>query len=109
MLILGLALHLTVGAAVAILLASGIAAAAFSATQYALVYNIAPPEMRGRATGVLSIFIGSSMLGHWHAGLLFERLGSSRGDGSDGLRRLGRHAHARRLVVADADAPNWLT
>ena len=32
--------------------------------------------MRGRATGVLSIFIGSSMLGHWHAGLLFERLGS---------------------------------
>ena len=55
---------------------SGIAAAAFSSTQYALVYNIAPPEMRGRATGVLSIFIGSSMLGHWHAGLLFERLGS---------------------------------
>jgi hypothetical protein len=32
--------------------------------------------MRGRATGVLSIFIGSSMLGHWHAGLLFERFGS---------------------------------
>ncbi len=76
MLILGLAFHLTVGAAVTILLASGIAAAAFSSTQYALVYNIAPPEMRGRATGVLSIFIGSSMLGHWHAGLLFERLGS---------------------------------
>src|SRR5262249_34883709 len=76
LLILGLALHLTVGAAITILLMSGIAAAAFSSTQYALVYNIAPPEMRGRATGVLSIFIGSSMLGHWHAGLLFERLGS---------------------------------
>ena len=75
-LILGLALHLTVGTAVAILLVSGIAAAAFSSTQYALVYNIAPPEMRGRAAGLLSIFIGSSMLGHWHAGLLFERLGS---------------------------------
>lgn len=73
-LMLGLALHLTVGAAVAILLLSGVAAAAFSSTQYALVYNIAPPEMRGRATGVLSIFIGSSMLGHWHAGLLFEKL-----------------------------------
>ena len=58
-LILGLALHLTVGAAVIILLVSGIAAAAFSSTQYALVYNIAPPEMRGRATGMLSIFIGS--------------------------------------------------
>jgi hypothetical protein len=32
--------------------------------------------MRGRATGVLSVFIGSSMLGHWHAGLLFEKVGS---------------------------------
>jgi predicted MFS family arabinose efflux permease len=76
-LMLGLALNLTVGTAVAILLLSGVAAAAFSSTQYALVYNIAPPDMRGRATGVLSIFIGSSMLGHWHAGLLFERLGST--------------------------------
>jgi len=76
LLMLGLALNLTVGTAVALLLVSGVAAAAFSSTQYALVYNIAPPDMRGRATGILSIFIGSSMLGHWHAGLLFERLGS---------------------------------
>ncbi len=76
LLMLGLALHLTVGAAVAILLLSGVAAAAFSSTQYALVYSMAPPEMRGRATGMLSIFIGSSMLGHWHAGLLFEKLGT---------------------------------
>ena len=76
MLMLGLALHLSVGTAVIILFISGVAAPAFSSTQYALVYNIAPPDMRGRATGVLSIFIGSSMLGHWHAGLLFERLGS---------------------------------
>jgi predicted MFS family arabinose efflux permease len=76
LLMLALALHLTVGVAVAILLIVGVAAAAFSSTQYALVYNMAPPAMRGRATGMLSIFIGSSMLGHWHAGLLFERLGS---------------------------------
>lgn len=75
-LMLILALNLSVGTAVAMLLLTGLAAAAFSSTQYALVHNIAPPEMRGRATGVLSIFIGSSMLGHWHAGLLFERLGS---------------------------------
>jgi predicted MFS family arabinose efflux permease len=75
-LMLALALNLEPGAAVAILLMSGVAAAAFSSTQYALVHNMAPPQMRGRATGVLSIFIGSSMLGHWHAGLLFERLGS---------------------------------
>jgi MFS family permease len=76
LLVLGLALKLTVGAAVAILLVFGVASAAFSSTQYALVYSMAPPAMRGRATGVLSIFIGFSMLGHWHAGLLFERVGS---------------------------------
>jgi MFS family permease len=75
-LMLILAVNLNVGTAVIILLLTGLAAAAFSSTQYALVHNIAPPEMRGRATGVLSIFIGSSMLGHWHAGVLFERLGS---------------------------------
>jgi predicted MFS family arabinose efflux permease len=77
LLILGLALNLTAGTAVLSLLIIGLAAAAFSSTQYALVHNIAPPDMRGRATGVLSIFIGSSMVGHWHAGLLFERLGSA--------------------------------
>jgi len=76
MLMLGLALNLSPGMAVGTLLISGVAAAAFSSPQYALVYNIASPDARGRATGVLSIFIGSSMLGHWHAGLLFERLGS---------------------------------
>jgi len=76
LLVLALSLHLTVGTAVGVLLLLGVAAASFSSTQYALVYTIARPEMRGRATGVLSIFIGSSMLGHWHTGLLFERLGS---------------------------------
>ena len=76
-LMLLLSLSLTVGTAVAVLLLLGLAAAAFSSTQYALVYTIARPEMRGRAAGVLSIFIGSSMLGHWHTGLLFEQLGSA--------------------------------
>ena len=100
MLMLGLALHLTVGAAVAILLLSGIAAAAFSSTQYALVYNIAPPEMRGRATGMFSVFIGSSMLGHWHAGLLFEKLGTVAAMEVMACEGLGRHTGARCLMVA---------
>jgi hypothetical protein len=69
-------LVVTVGTAVAVLLMLGLASASFSATQYALIYVIAPPDMRGRATGVLSIFIGSSMFGHYHTGLLFEELGS---------------------------------
>jgi predicted MFS family arabinose efflux permease len=76
LLMLLMALHLTVPASVGILLLVGVCAAAFSSTQYALVYHMAPPEMRGRAAGVLSIFIGSSIVGHWHAGVLFERLGS---------------------------------
>jgi MFS family permease len=76
LLVVGLSLHLTVGTAVAAFLMLGLASASFSATQYALIYVIAPPDMRGRATGVLSLFIGSSMFGHYHTGLLFERLGS---------------------------------
>ena len=75
-LVAALSLHLTVGTAVATLLMLGVASASFSATQYALIYVIAPPEMRGRATGVLAFFIGSSIFGHYHTGLLFEKLGS---------------------------------
>jgi MFS family permease len=70
-LVLALSFHLTVGAAVPTLLVIGGAAASFSATQYALVHVSAPPEHRGRATGVLSMFIGSAMLGHYIAGQLF--------------------------------------
>jgi predicted MFS family arabinose efflux permease len=77
LLVAGLSLHLTTGAAIAVLLTLGLASASFSATQYALIHVIAPPEMRGRATGVLSLFIGSAMFGHYHTGWLFERLGSA--------------------------------
>lgn len=72
-----LSLHLTVSAAIPALLLMGACAAAFSATQYALVHISAPPEHRGRATGVLSIFIGSSMLGHYISGQLFGALPSA--------------------------------
>jgi hypothetical protein len=41
------------------------------------VYTLAPPELRGRATGGLQFFIGSSMVGHWMTGLLFQQLGSA--------------------------------
>ncbi len=75
-LVAALSLHLTVATAAATLPLLGVASASFSATQYALIYVIAPPEMRGRATGVLAFFIGSSMFGHYHTGLLFEKLGS---------------------------------
>ncbi|MEZ5818649.1 MAG: MFS transporter [Hyphomicrobiaceae bacterium] len=69
--ILLLSFHLTVPAAIPSLIFMGAAAASFSATQYALVHVSSPPEHRGRATGVLSMFIGSAMLGHYVAGQLF--------------------------------------
>ena len=72
-----LSLHLTVETAVGVLLLMGMGAAGFSATQYALVHVISPPETRGRATGVLSLFIGSSIVGHWVAGQLFGMLSSA--------------------------------
>lgn len=54
----------------------GAAGACFSATQYALVHVSVPPEVRGRAAGVLSVFIGTSLIGHYWAGQLFERDGT---------------------------------
>ncbi len=76
LLMLGLSLHLEVRTAVPALILIGGSAACFSATQYALVHVISPPEVRGRATGVLSLFIGSSMFGHYIAGQLFGGLPS---------------------------------
>lgn len=70
-LMLAMSFYLVVPVAVPALLMMGAAAAAFSATQYALVHVSAPPELRGRATGILSVFIGSSMAGHYLAGQLF--------------------------------------
>ena len=71
LLMFGLSFHLEVTTAVMVLFMVGAAAACFSATQYAIVHVNTPAEVRGRATGVLSLFIGSSMFGHYLAGQLF--------------------------------------
>lgn len=71
LLILALSFNLVLPFAVVILLLMGAAVACFSATQYALVHLSAPEEHRGRATGVLQLFIGSAMLGHYLSGQLF--------------------------------------
>jgi len=54
----------------------GVASAAFSATQYAIVHVSVPAEMRGRAAGVLAVFIGTSIVGHYWTGVMFERDGT---------------------------------
>lgn len=76
-LMLALSYLLTAGTTLVALLLMGVAAAGFSSTQYALVYSLAPPDMRGRATGLLSVFIGTSTLGLYNTGVLFERFSSA--------------------------------
>ena len=66
-----LSLRLTVPTAALGLFLIGAAAACFSASQYALVYLVAPPHLRGRAAGFLSIFIGCAVFGFWNTGALF--------------------------------------
>ena len=76
-LMLLLSLELTVAFAVPMLVLIGASAAAFSSTQYALIYTLSAPEMRGRATGLISMCIGSALVGHYHTGVLFERMGAA--------------------------------
>jgi MFS family permease len=54
----------------ALLFIVGLGAAGFSAMQTAIMFTLAPPEMRGRVMGVLSVCIGASPLGMLHIGLL---------------------------------------
>lgn len=75
--LLALPFHLTISATVVGLLVIGVAAACFSATQYALIYTISTPETRGRATGFLSIFIGTAIVGFYNTGYLFGRFASA--------------------------------
>jgi len=76
-LLLALSMWLTLGMAVFCLLLIGAGSAGFSATQYALVYTMAPPKMRGRAAGFMSIFIGTSTIGFYNTGFLFSRFDSA--------------------------------
>ena len=60
-----------------VLLVTGIANAGFSIMQATLVYLAAPPEMRSRIYGVLSVCIGVGMVGFIHLGLLAGLVGAS--------------------------------
>ncbi len=63
-------------AAGAALLIEGLGAAAFTIMQATLVYLFAPPEMRSRLLGVLSVCIGIGPIGFLHLGLLAEVIGA---------------------------------
>ena len=63
--------------AAAALLLTGLAGAAFATLQATLVYLAAPPEMRPRIMGVLSVCIGTGPLGFLWLGWLANRIGAS--------------------------------
>lgn len=65
------------GLSLGLLLTAGFGAAGFSAMQTTIMFTLAPPEMRGRVMGVLTVCIGSGPLGMLHIGLLAGWLGAS--------------------------------
>jgi MFS family permease len=58
------------------LLLTGLGGAAFATMQTTLVYLAAPPEMRSRLLGVLTVCIGTGPIGFLWLGLLADRIGS---------------------------------
>ena len=60
-----------------VLLLTGLANAGFSIMQATLVYLAAPPEMRSRVFGVLSVCIGIGMIGFLHLGWLAGLIGAT--------------------------------
>jgi hypothetical protein len=58
------------------LLLTGLANSGFSVMQATLIYLAAPPEMRSRLYGVLSLCIGSGLVGFLHLGVMAELIGA---------------------------------
>ena len=59
------------------LIGAGFAGACFSTMQSTLAYLIAPREMRGRLLGLITICIGSGLIGFANIGLMADRYGPS--------------------------------
>ena len=55
----------------------GLGAAGFSTMQTVLIYGMAPPEMRGRMLGILSLTIGAGVIGFTNIGLMGELFGGA--------------------------------
>jgi MFS family permease len=76
------------GIAGSALLLTGLGGAGFSTMQATLVYLAAPPEMRSRILGVLSVCIGVGPIGFVALGLLADKIGAqwaTTASGSAGL------------------------
>src|SRR4029078_7846209 len=60
----------------AALLLTGVSNAAFSVMQATLIYLAAPPQVRSRLYGVLSVCIGSGPIGFLLLGVLADAIGA---------------------------------
>ena len=59
------------------LIGAGFAGACFSTMQSTLTYLASPPEMRGRLLGLITICIGSGLIGFANIGIMAEWFGAS--------------------------------
>src|SRR5579863_640741 len=75
-LVIGFALAPAPEFAGAALLSTGLANSGFSVMQATLVYLAAPAEMRSRLYGVLSLCIGSGLVGFFHLGIMADLIGA---------------------------------
>ena len=71
------------------LLLTGVSNAGFSVMQATLIYLAAPPEMRGRMYGVLSVCIGSGPIGFLALGVLADMIGAAAATALSGAVGLG--------------------
>ncbi len=55
----------------------GLAGACFSIMQSTLIYLVSPAEMRGRLLGVMTICIGSGVIGFANIGIMADIFGGS--------------------------------
>ncbi len=84
------------GLAGAALLVTGLGGAGFAIMQTTLVYTAAPPEMRSRVLGVLSVCIGAGPIGFLHIGWLADLLGAHAATLATGVEGLVALAFTRR-------------
>jgi MFS family permease len=84
----GFALAPDLPAAATALVLTGIGSSAFSIMQATLVYRSAPPELRSRLLGVLSVCIGVGPIGFIHLGWLADLIGAQAATAAMGIEGL---------------------
>ena len=86
------------------LLFTGLGGAGFSIMQATLVYLSAPPEMRSRMLGVLSVCIGIGPVGFVALGMLADAIGAPLGDRGNRHHRTAGAAADAAVVARDLTA-----